>query len=458
MPIEDTTNSYEYKLKAAGLAEPLSTYLSDPNDPDRLAAGFVGVKTNPLTGGATGLDVGGKQPFARSLQPNFVATRVLSGQANNFPTGGTNYTWSLQIAVPHDFVAVRLVLSSAVLADITGLTAAVSVGGTLSDRVNNAGTWTPALFNESATGTIPAATSGAEPNVVVTDWVPVESVPRADGGVNRLVYLRLNTNTTNPNLTINGFGSGGSGGIALWNNKSDGFTWCSRFQVGDFVASPSGMTAATEPQQTPIAGIQYMTRGPISNVLAFGDSITQCVQTTVPGDSWAYRALRDKGLPLGAFGWDGQSSAVYLARAKKVIPVLRPTHAFYPVFSPNDGILTATVMTAQVNRALQFAELCKQNECTPIFWTGLPRTTNASNTASFFTVAQDAFRKRVNKAFTDSGYFVADIGGALSDTTDMATASKWASTAYLTLDGIHPNDTGHEAMAAVVSPVLAKLA
>ena len=50
MPIEDTSNSYEYKLKQAGLAEPLSTYLSDPNDPDRLAAGFLGVKTNPLTG------------------------------------------------------------------------------------------------------------------------------------------------------------------------------------------------------------------------------------------------------------------------------------------------------------------------------------------------------------------------------------------------------------------------
>jgi hypothetical protein len=51
MPIEVTSNSYEYKLKAAGLTEPLSTYLSDPNDPDRLAAGFVGLKTNPLTGG-----------------------------------------------------------------------------------------------------------------------------------------------------------------------------------------------------------------------------------------------------------------------------------------------------------------------------------------------------------------------------------------------------------------------
>lgn len=75
MPIEDTTNSYEYKLKAAGLAEPLSTYLSDPNDPDRLAAGFVGVKTNPVTGGR-GLNLDGDGLFAgfRPPFPTFIGS------------------------------------------------------------------------------------------------------------------------------------------------------------------------------------------------------------------------------------------------------------------------------------------------------------------------------------------------------------------------------------------------
>ena len=55
MPIEDTSNSYEYKLKQAGLAEPLSTYLSDPLDPDRLKAGFPAYKIDPLTGKMVGL-------------------------------------------------------------------------------------------------------------------------------------------------------------------------------------------------------------------------------------------------------------------------------------------------------------------------------------------------------------------------------------------------------------------
>ncbi len=41
MSIENTDNSYEYKLRAAGVPEPLSTYLSDPLDVERAAAGFV---------------------------------------------------------------------------------------------------------------------------------------------------------------------------------------------------------------------------------------------------------------------------------------------------------------------------------------------------------------------------------------------------------------------------------
>ncbi len=40
MSIETTDNSYEYKLAAAGIQEPLRTYLSDPRDADRMKAGF----------------------------------------------------------------------------------------------------------------------------------------------------------------------------------------------------------------------------------------------------------------------------------------------------------------------------------------------------------------------------------------------------------------------------------
>jgi hypothetical protein len=130
MPIEDTTNSYEYKLKAAGLAEPLSTYLSDPNDPDRLAAGFVGVKTNPLTGeSALSLPEGNVKIPVPNLEVNFLdqkwktlatfnegwgisggGSTVLGAENSNLlsgglkrrewtvPSGGSTLTWNVPAA------------------------------------------------------------------------------------------------------------------------------------------------------------------------------------------------------------------------------------------------------------------------------------------------------------------------------------------------------------------------
>ena len=60
MAIEDTINSYEYKLKKAGLTEPLTTYLADPDDADRLAAGFPGkdsaVSSKSYSDRAVGVD------------------------------------------------------------------------------------------------------------------------------------------------------------------------------------------------------------------------------------------------------------------------------------------------------------------------------------------------------------------------------------------------------------------
>ncbi len=49
MPIGTTDNSYELKLLQAGLYEPLSTYLSDPRDVDRLAAGFTAFSSDGVS-------------------------------------------------------------------------------------------------------------------------------------------------------------------------------------------------------------------------------------------------------------------------------------------------------------------------------------------------------------------------------------------------------------------------
>jgi hypothetical protein len=64
MPIEETMNSYEYKLKKAGLAEPITTYLADPLDVDRLKAGFPAYN---IDGGGTVIGLVGPDGEAIAL-------------------------------------------------------------------------------------------------------------------------------------------------------------------------------------------------------------------------------------------------------------------------------------------------------------------------------------------------------------------------------------------------------
>ncbi len=67
MSIENTDNSYEYKLRAAGVPEPLSTYLSDPLDVDFLKAGYISAKKD-LAGTTVGLYSTNQYPILLQTQ------------------------------------------------------------------------------------------------------------------------------------------------------------------------------------------------------------------------------------------------------------------------------------------------------------------------------------------------------------------------------------------------------
>ena len=415
---------------------------------------FARLQNDPLTGGATGLQAGSKRyPIGAQAARNFVGTRVITGTCQGgFGLGGANYTWSLETALPTDFVAARIILANNLLVAVTGVTACASVGGTAADRVNNAGTFVNATFAGSSTVTLPAATSAADPTYTVSDWINIQSTPRVDGGALPLLYVRALTPLANTNAPLVGFGLGVSG----WATKSDGHIWAWRFQSGDFVTTPSGMTASTDPSGSPIAGVQYLTKsGAILSVAGFGDSITSAYLATIPGDSWLHKAIVSyaSGAAIGNFGWAGQTTAQYLARAQRCIPLFKPTHAFYAIHSPNDGTPTAAITAAQYARALQFVDLCRQNGTVPILWSGLPRTTDATNATSSYTNAQDDLRKQLNQALMAVGVEVVDMAAVMSDQNALGTASKWVS-ASATVEGLHPSDAGNSLMAA---PALALL-
>lgn len=379
---------------------------------------------------------------------NFIGTRLMALEAQGtYTTSGSNSTWSLQCAVPDDFVAVRVILANHHTADIVGVTCTASSGGTATDRVNNSGTWTTGTFNNgSSTITLPLAASTADPTLTISDWINVKSVARADGGTLKLAYVRVMVpGASNAVVPMNGFGSA----MTSWQGKSDGMEWSWQLQTGDFVTTPSGMTGASIVHNCCIVGIQYMTKSgaTISNAF-FGDSITAGTGATIPGDTWGHRATTSYGTHAGAAncGIAGQTMLQVLTRAKRYIPLLKPTHVWLSTFSPNGTAISAAVSNQQYMQIMQVVDLCRQNNATIIFWSGCPRATSGANSASYYSISDDDLRKNLAISLSSTGITLCDIAAAMSDTNALGTASKWSS-AGATIDGLHPSDTGHGTMA-----------
>lgn len=397
-----------------------------------------------------------------SLYPitkNYVGTRLMAIEAQGTnATAGSDATWSLQCAVPDDFVAVRLIIANHHTADIVGVTCCASSGATATDRVNNSGTWTTGTFNNgSATGTLPLAASTADPTLTVSDWINVRSVARGDGGSYKLAYVRIMipgaTNTVAP---MHGFGSS----MASWRGKADGMEWAWTIKTGDFVTTPSGMTSASDVQNCCIVGIQYLTKNgaTISNAF-FGDSITSGTGATIPGDNWGHRASTSYGIHAAAAncGIAGQTMLQVLTRAKRYIPLLKPTHVWLPTFSPNGTAISAVVANQQYMQIMQVVELCRQNGVSIIFWSGCPRATSSANSASYYSNTDDDFRKNLALSLGAIGVTLCDIAAVMSDTNVLGTASKWTSGAA-TADGIHPSEAGYATMATAALATMHQLA
>lgn len=393
------------------------------------------------------------------ITKNYIGTRLMALEAQGtYTTSGSNSTWSLQCAIPDDFVAVRVILANHHTADITGVTVCASSGGTATDRVNNAGTWTTGTFaNGASSGTLPLAASTADPTLTVSDWINVRSVARADGGTYRLAYVRIMApGAANAAIPMHGFGSA----MTAWRGKSDGMEWAWTIQTGDFVTTPSGMTSASDVHNSPVVGVQYLTKNgaTISNAF-FGDSITSGTGATIPGDNWGHRASTSYGVHAAAAncGIAGQTMLQVLTRAKRYIPLLKPTHVWLPTFSPNGTAISAVVANQQYMQIMQLVDLCRQNGVSIIFWSGCPRATSSANSASYYSNTDDDFRKNLALSLGAIGITLCDIAAAMSDTNALGTASKWTSSGA-TADGIHPSEAGYVTMAATALATMHQLA
>ena len=365
----------------------------------------------------------------------------------------TTYTWHLFAAIPADAIAVQIISINAQAATVAGVTGAVSVGASETELMNNAGAWTAATWGGASSVTMPASTQ-ANPNFTLSDWIPISPVTSTFSSSNGLplmmCYARIVTPSSNTSVSLAGY----TGSSSAWETIADNNIRGVRFQSGDFVATPSGMTGSSNPQNAPVVGIRYLTStANVVNVMFLGDSIDFGSGATILGNTYGHKACNalsagNRIYSMNNQGIPGQTTTQFLQRANVVIPQFKPQVVVFRTFSPNDGVPTQASINNQLSNIRQISELCLQNGAVPIVLQGLPRATDGTNTASYYTAPQDALRVSLNTLHAAGAiiYVPNGLGNG-------ASPELFASTAYQA-DGEHPSDAGNDVLKAAISAAI----
>lgn len=410
-------------------------------------------------GGGPSLQAGGSEYSFHALQRvRNLGTKVFAGQA--YSDTGLNRTYLTGIALEQHFDAVRIGFYNANTATAATLKCAVAVGPDASNKTGAGLTWINGTFAGAATVTPAAASDAANPPLTWTDWIAINSVPRTDGGKFPLLYVESFVASGGGNTTVHGT----AGSIATITNDPAGRIGWTFSVTGDSV----GATVSSPARDVTNFGvIQYLARGKVITVAAFGDSITAGSSAVRAYQSWAYKAcaqLSDNygmSIQYANCGWAGQTTAQILTRLTYNLPLMTPDVVLIPAFSPNDASPpTAASIAAQRSNLVQAVNLCRQYGAIPIIWTGIPKSATAT-TAAWTQVADD-LRKALNASVLNeygTAMITMDLASVMGDgsSPERIRSAALGYPADLSTDWLHPNDAGYEAMAAVAAPQIAKI-
>lgn len=396
------------------------------------------------------LDPPGLTPraFHDQRAPGSIGQRIFGGRMGTYPGSGA-VTFQVTAEIQQHCDAVRLIFASTYTRwSASFVTVAAAAISSASDLNGSSATWVSAgrvsTANAPATGRIA---------YVASEWLPVQSVARSDGGTKPLIVVRC-YGGVDATLPVVG---NGTDSFTNWAARTDGRRWVMREQSGDQITTPTGFTSTTNTSQSPIVGIQYLSRGKVINVAGVGDSITDG-RGTYLGQGFILPACASLSSDAAAieysnFGWSGQTAAIFAERAIDILQsdFVRPDVLVMPSQSPNDPtpVSAAGIAAAKVRRSRVLAE-CARYGVVPVLWTMLPVNSSVADYGS-----DDANRVADNASVVALGsraMLVADTATAFSGATDGD--GQVAIASGLTTDNIHPNDAGNTALTAVLTPVL----
>jgi lysophospholipase L1-like esterase len=399
-------------------------------------------------------------PSELNLDPSKIATRIPAGRLGSLDNS-TPKTFQATYELVDQFDAVRIIFGSNSRGNIAITKSAVSAPSSADDINNSSGEWSVAKRQGETEFAIPIAPSGgSQMAYAVTDWVPLASAPRSDDGTHPLLTVRAEL-TPNSELPVLG---NGKDNFTNWATRSDGgrkFWW--RHQDGDQISSPSDFTSTTNQSQSPILGVQYLSRNEVVSVAAVGDSITEG-RGTYRGEGFVLPALEElngaggpKKYEYANLGWSGQNPSIYSARALTLMESeIKPDVLVFPAGSPNpasSGALSDDAVKAIHSQLSTVIDSARRHDVVPVVWTWLP-----TNTAVRQYGPSDIKRVAYNREIlgTDaSNALLADAAGPVSgaivnDQVELAVGT--------TNDGIHPNDAGNSILKDVIKPVIATAA
>lgn len=426
-----------------------------------------------------------------------ILTRSLTGRSNAvdattnaFGTGAglvTGLCEHQRIVTAGHFDAVRIAIPNMHTSAVTNVLAMAGVSTSLGDwntvapTANNTGqataaspaptetvsaspgVWRRLTWDAATSATLPAAIDATNlvPSYTWSDWCPIASVNRTDGGTLPVLDIRLfipaaagfitlaYTGVSNNAWAVAGRDDLFTGGRAyrVWNQDVDGVTTAASFTA-----------TTTNPMLVPIL-VQYRSRVPGRCVMSLGDSIYEgTAGTTYPSNNFVWQAVVSRStlnapIEYCSMNAAGASSIQLGQRAEYMLPSIRPSIVVAEPASVNNfgTALGTRVQQEGAGSAGLYQSLCYDVGSTLVMGSMLPVTTagKAWGTTDSQRVTLNATLQ--SRAYPN-GYTWMDLGVVMDGVTTGGQVQPAASLIHS--DGIHPNDAGQMALATAAGPCI----
>lgn len=320
------------------------------------------------------------------------------------------------------------------------------------------GAWITGTQNNSTSLIARPCQVADEPQYLASNWMPVQSLARVDGGTQRLLYVDGYIPAGNASVTLMGNTSNPSGklGSETTSNRYRGRIIADYSAAGNIVGASAGWSFG-QGYGTPFFGVEFMGATEVLTVHVIADSIGQGDgDSDTPLNGGTVRACADlsalTGRPVVAanHGLSSQRTDGFVRRLRNLLQagMLRGVVVYHP-YSPNNrlgsGPFTPPMIEGMKATTLEAASLLQASGVSVVMRSSTPRTG--------FGAVEDALREGfdgwVRSLCADRGFIYADVAAVLSQGTGPKSYITGASD-----DGLHPNDAGYDLEAPVMSAAI----